>query len=200
MTEAAVASPRTAATERGARWPLPVPLAATVLVVILMAVVHMSRSTGATVPLDGPQAVAAAAASSNAEAPVPEPVALPVARAPLKPATRDPFAHAAAGQVPAPAAQPAPSPESSAVLATPVMPSEPVLQLSFTGRMQTPEGRTVVLAQWSDGRSVTLEQGKVLSNGYRVERMDAGMVELLNPQTQAVVQLPLPPAPRFETR
>lgn len=86
------------------------------------------------------------------------------------------------------------------MLAAPVMPSEPVLQLSFTGRMQTPEGRTVVLAQWSDGRSVTLEPGKVLSNGYRVERMDAGMVELLNPQTQAVVQLPLPPAPRFETR
>ena len=80
------------------------------------------------------------------------------------------------------------------------MPSEPVLQLSFIGRMQTPDGRTVLLARWSDGQSVTLEQGKVLSNGYRVERMSAGSVELLNPQTQAVVQLPLPPSPRFETR
>ena len=80
------------------------------------------------------------------------------------------------------------------------MPSEPLLQLSFTGRMQTPNGRTVVLAQCSDGRPVALEQGKTLSNGYRVERMSANLVELLNPQTQAVVQLALPPAPRFETR
>jgi hypothetical protein len=72
--------------------------------------------------------------------------------------------------------------------------------MSFTGRVQTPDGRTVVLAQWNDGRPVSLEPGKVLSNGYRVERMSAGMVELLNPQTQAVIQLPLPPAPRFETR
>lgn len=118
-------------------------------------------------------------------------------RAAIKSAARDPFL------MPAPAPTPLPTPVFTPpppVLAASVMPREPVLQLSFTGRMQTPDGRTVVLAQWSDGRPVTLEQGKVLSNGYRVERMDARMVELLNPQTQAVVQLPLPPAPRFETR
>lgn len=118
-------------------------------------------------------------------------------RAALKPAARDPFLMPAPlpVHVAAPVFTPPPPVE-----AAPVMPSEPVLQLSFTGRMQTPDGRTVVLAQWSDGRPVALEQGKTLSNGYRVERMSANLVELLNPQTQAVLQLPLPPAPRFETR
>lgn len=116
----------------------------------------------------------------------------------LKPVARDPFLL----PTPVPVVMQAPAPVFTPppVQAAPVMPSEPVLQLSFTGRMQTPDGRHLVLAQWSDGRPVTLEQGKVLPNGYRVERMNANLVELLNPQTQAVVQLPLPPAPRFETR
>lgn len=112
----------------------------------------------------------------------------------LKVAARDPFGVAPV-QVFVPVVKPEP-----AVLAAPVMPSEPVLQLSFTGRMQTPDGRTVVLAHWSDGSPAKLEQGKVLSNGYRVERMSASLIELIHPQTQAVVQLRLPPAPRFETR
>lgn len=115
----------------------------------------------------------------------------------LKAAARDPFLMPVASS-PAPT-KPAFVPPPP-VLAAPVTPSDPVLQLSFTGRMQTPDGRTVVLAQWSDGRPVALEQGKLLHNGYRVERMSANLVELLNPQTQAVLQLPLPPAPRFETR
>ncbi len=119
-------------------------------------------------------------------------------RAMLKPAARDPFLLPT--PVPVVVQAPAPVFAPPPVQAAPVMPSEPVLQLSFTGRMQTPDGRHLVLAQWSDGRPVTLEQGKVLPNGYRVERMNANLVELLNPQTQAVVQLPLPPAPRFETR
>jgi hypothetical protein len=86
------------------------------------------------------------------------------------------------------------------VLAAPVMPSQPPLSLTFTGRMVAPDGQVVVLALWGDGTPVTLSQGKVLANGYSVERMSANLVELLNPQTQVVVQLPLPPAPRFETR
>ncbi|MFC7205942.1 hypothetical protein ACFQOZ_03140 [Comamonas endophytica] len=73
-------------------------------------------------------------------------------------------------------------------------------QLIFTGRMRTPGGQTIVLARWGDGSSARLEPGKVFANGYRVERMGTDMVELMHPQTQAVVQLVLPPAPRFETR
>ncbi len=120
-----------------------------------------------------------------------------IGRTTLKPAARDPFLMPVVAPPAPPKTAYVPPPP---VLTAPVMPSEPALQLSFTGRMQTPDGRTVVLAQWSDGRPVALEQGKLLSNGYRVERMSANLLELLNTQTQAVVQLPLPPAPRFETR
>lgn len=125
--------------------------------------------------------------------------AAPVGRPVLKPASRDPFLlpapARATAQVPAFAFTPA-----AAAQAAPVMPSEPPPQLTFMGRLQTPDGRKVVLAQWSDGAPVALEQGKLLANGYRVQRLSANMVELLHPQTQAVVQLQLPPAPRFETR
>lgn len=58
----------------------------------------------------------------------------------------------------------------------------------------------MVLARWGDGSLARLEPGKVFANGYRVERMSADMVELRHPQTQTVVQLALPPPPRFETR
>ncbi len=125
-----------------------------------------------------------------------EPLSLPQdARAALKAAARDPFVLPALA--PLPVAVIAPSPP---VPAAPVVPIEPAPQLSFIGRMQAPDGKAIVLARWGDGSSVRLEQGKVLANGYRVERMGADMVELMHPQTQAVVQLALPPAPRFETR
>jgi hypothetical protein len=121
----------------------------------------------------------------------------PVGRPVLKPASRDPFLMPARAPVQVPVSAFTPSPP---VQAAPIMPSEPLPQLSFMGRMQTPDGRKVVLAQWSGGGTVSLEQGKLLANGYRVERLSGNMVVLLHPQTQAVVQLQLPPAPRFETR
>ena len=120
------------------------------------------------------------------------------ARPAIKPAQRDPFALALPAPVVAPVPVFTPPPEPPPAVA--VTPSEPLPQLTFTGRLQTPDGRTVVLALWGDGRPVTLEAGKVLGNGFRVERVDATVVELMNPQTQAVLQLPLPPPPRFETR
>ena len=86
------------------------------------------------------------------------------------------------------------------VIAAPVVHHEPPPTLSFAGRMQSPDGRVVVLARWADGTPVRLEQGKDLGNGFRVERMTEQSVELLNPQTQSMVQLSLPAAPRFETR
>jgi len=112
-------------------------------------------------------------------------------RAELKPATRDPFS-AQAAPLPPPALPVAAAP----VLAAPIVPREPAPSLSFSGRMQTPDGRIVVLARWADGTPVSLEDGKDLGNGYRVERMSEQSVDLLNPQTQAMVQLALPPAPR----
>lgn len=116
-------------------------------------------------------------------------------RAELKPATRDPFSAQAA-----PLPPPAVPVVAARVLAAPIIPREPAPSLGFSGRMQTPDGRVVVLARWADGTPVSLEEGKDLGNGFRVERMSEQSVDLLNPQTQAMVQLALPPAPRFETR
>jgi hypothetical protein len=113
----------------------------------------------------------------------------------LKSAIRDPFS-AQAAPLPAPTVPVVAAP----ALAAPITPREPVPSLSFAGRMQTPDGRTVVLARWADGTPVSLEEGKDLGNGYRVERMTEQSVDLLNPQTQAMVQLALPPAPPFEIR
>lgn len=118
-----------------------------------------------------------------------------LARAVLKPAARDPFViHVAPPPAPPPVVVAAP------VVAAPIVPREPPPSLSFAGRMRTSDGRTVVLARWADGTPVSLEEGKELGNGYRVERMTEQSVDLLNPQTQAMVQLSLPMPPRFETR
>ncbi len=112
----------------------------------------------------------------------------------LKSASRDPFVINTA---------PPPLPPAvvvSPVVAAPVIHREPPPTLSFAGRMQSPDGRVVILARWADGTPVRLEQGKDLGNGFRVERMTEQSVELLNPQTQSMVQLSLPAVPRFETR
>lgn len=132
---------------------------------------------------------------SASDPPSVSPSGLDLTREDLKPAIRDPFS-AQAAPVPAPAVQVVAAP----VFAAPIIPREPPPRLSFAGRMQTPDGRTVVLARWADGTPVSLEEGKDLGNGYRVERMTEQSVDLLNPQTQAMVQLALPPAPPFEIR
>lgn len=112
----------------------------------------------------------------------------------LKSAGRAPFVIYTAPPVAPPAVLVSP------VIAAPIAHREPPPSLSFSGRMRTSDGRVVVLARWSDGTPVRLEEGKEVGNGFRVERMTEQSVELLNPQTQAMVQLTLPAAPRFETR
>lgn len=120
-----------------------------------------------------------------------------LAKVDLKPAARNPFMFQAA---PAPAPPPVPVVAAPVVVAAPIVHREPPPRLTFAGRMHTPDGRVVVLARWGDGTPVRLEAGKDLGNGYRVERMSEQSVDLLNPQTQAMVQLALPPPPRFEIR
>ncbi len=119
------------------------------------------------------------------------------ARVDLKPAARNPFVIQAA---PAPVPPPPPVVAAPVVVAAPMVPHEPPPRLTFAGRMHMPDGRVVVLARWGDGRPVRLEMGKDLGNGYRVERMSEQSVDLLNPRTQAMVQLALPAPPRFEMR
>lgn len=117
-------------------------------------------------------------------------------RAAIKPAATDPFKLPAL----APAIATKPSLAALPAPAASLVPIAPAFQLSFLGRMQTTDGRTLVMAQAGDGRTFNLELGKVLSSGYRVERIGTDVVELLHPQTQSVVLLPMPPVPRFETR
>ena len=114
-------------------------------------------------------------------------------RVAIKRAASDPFRM----QVVAPTPLPTPVYVPPAASPAPVAPS---FQLSFLGRLQAVDGRTLVMTQSADGRTFTLEEGKVLSNGYRVERIGVSVVELQHSQTQSVVQLALPPMPRFETR
>lgn len=121
------------------------------------------------------------------------------ARPSLNAASRDPFS-ARVVPAPIPVAIAPPPPPVVPVMAAPLPIQEPLPSLSFAGRMHTPDGRVVVLARWADGTPVSLEQGKALDNGYRVERLTDHSVELVHPGTQAMVQLPLPVPPRFEVR
>lgn len=130
----------------------------------------------------------------GAAAAAPAPVVDAVATRPaLKRALRDPFVLPAAV---APVALEAQTPVRPAAAPLPV----PRPRLTFVGRMTTPDGRTWVMAQWDDGRPVTLEAGRTLDHGYRVERLTTAAVELLHMPTQSKLLMDLPEVPRFETR
>lgn len=119
-------------------------------------------------------------------------------RADIRPAQRDPFdlTPVAASVPPLPPVMVAP-PVVAVVPIQPVMPPPPTM--AYTGRMRAADGRWLVMAQLENGHPVALEVGKELGNGYRVERVSERVVELLNPQTQHLMQLAVPAAPRFET-
>jgi hypothetical protein len=171
-----------------------------VLCVLLVAVswrngwLELGQADKLVLVIDAPREAPSIIGSTSA-LPSASPGGHELTRADLKRATRDPFSVQAA-PLPAPTAPVVAAP----ALAAPITPREPVPSLSFAGRMQTPDGRTLVLGRWADGTPVSLEEGKDLGNGYRVERMSEQSVDLLNPQTQAMVQLALPPAPPFEIR
>ncbi len=119
-------------------------------------------------------------------------------RADIRPAKRDPFdlAPVAASVPPLPPVVVA-APVAAVAPLQPVMPPPPTL--AYSGRLRAPDGRWLVMVQLEDGRPVALEVGKELANGYRVERLSDRVVELLHPQTQHLMQLAVPAAPRFET-
>lgn len=122
-----------------------------------------------------------------------EPPAEAVARPNLMKAARDPFA-------PVVAPAPPPPPPVPAVAMAPTAPPAALPSLTFVGRMRAPDGSTSVLAQWSDGSLATLRKGQAAGQGFVVDRLGDTSVELVNPSTQALIQLVLPPEPRFETR
>lgn len=128
-----------------------------------------------------------------------EVAALAPARADLRPAQRDPFESVPAVAVSVP--QPPMVLQQPAVQAASIEPvlSLPTPTLTLAGRVRAADGRWLVVAQLEGGVPVTLEMGKELGNGYRVERVSDHVVELLNPKTQSLMQLAVPAAPRFET-
>ncbi|NIM40579.1 hypothetical protein [Hydrogenophaga sp.] len=84
--------------------------------------------------------------------------------------------------------------------AAPVAVTPPTPQLTYLGRVLSPDGSLSVLVQWEDGSLATLKQGQEVGQGFVVERLGDASVELVHPSTHAVIQLLLPPEPSFETR
>lgn len=121
----------------------------------------------------------------------------PSFRVDIQPAKRDPFERGPVAVAPPPLPPMEVVAPVEAIPLRSAAPSSPVLV--YAGRMRTPEGRWLVMAQMEVGNPVTLEVGKTLGNGYRVERISDHAVELLNPQTQNLMQMAVPAAPRFET-
>jgi hypothetical protein len=88
---------------------------------------------------------------------------------------------------------------------TPVIPEPaapplaPPLDLRFAGRMMTPDGRTLVLAQVGE-TAYFLNPGLVLPNGYQVTGITEQAVQLLYPPLKVTAQLDLPVPPANEIR
>lgn len=154
----------------------------------LVAAVGVLMATGWVAPaIADPQRLLQA---MGAEAPA-------ATRADIRPAQRDPFELRPAA-VTVPVLPPVEAPPLAMAAPVPVAAPPPMLTLS--GRMRAPDGRWLVVAQMGEAAvPVTLVEGKELANGYRVERISERVVELLNPQTQHLMQLAVPAAPRFET-
>lgn len=171
-------------------------------VLVVMAVLSILAARFSTTRGDE-RSIAAGApqAPAIAIAPVSGTAAWPVAlaRNPLEPALRDPFASPrplaplrATVQAPPPVLQTAaPSPPAAAP------PLEP--GLAFTGRMVTPDGRTVIIASLG-ADTLTLRPGQQLPNGFRVDAIATDAVLLSHPALAQPARLAIPPAPSLPTR
>lgn len=116
-------------------------------------------------------------------------------RPPLEAALRDPFAPEI------PKAPPAPKlpPPAPVVVQAPPAPQPPPLNLSFAGRLRTPQGQDVVYVLLGD-TSLELHPGQVLSNGYRVDAITERAIELSYPPLNYSTRLDLPAVQKYQTR
>lgn len=93
----------------------------------------------------------------------------------------------------------APPPKPPASVATPPVevrqaapaPVAPTLAHRYFGRMTGPQGDSVVYLV-RDGRTVAVEPGTQLDDGFMVERMDAAGIYLVHALARARVTIPLP--------
>jgi hypothetical protein len=127
-----------------------------------------------------------------------------VQRGPLETAARDPFS-ALVSVVKSPKLTKVvlptvvtPLPNPAPVFAAAV-PSAPILNLRFTGRMVSPDGQQIVFAALAD-EPVTLSVGLILSNGYRVDSITERAVQLTYTALGTTERLDLPEPPKYEIR
>jgi hypothetical protein len=75
----------------------------------------------------------------------------------------------------------------------------PPLNLSYAGRMTTPDGRQVVYVTYGE-TSMTIAAGQSLPNGYRVEAITPRAVEFTYAPLNTTARLELPESPKYEIR
>lgn len=110
----------------------------------------------------------------------------------LEPAGRNPF-EAIAVPVPVPAVI------KKAPVAAPPAPSAPPLNLRFTGKMTTPDGRQIVFVAFGE-TPMSLSLGQTLPNGYKVQAIHERSVELNYLPLNFTARLDLPEPPQYEIR
>lgn len=128
---------------------------------------------------------------AQGDAPLTEKLPVELSRNPLEPASRDPFSGTQ------PVQEPIAPPPRQIVMAP--LPSAPQFELVFAGRMTSPDGQQTIFARHGS-ETLSLAEGKTLSNGYRVLSITDQAVEFEYPPLNTKARLELPPAPMQEIR
>ncbi|WP_293998503.1 hypothetical protein [Sphaerotilus sp.] len=126
------------------------------------------------------------------QATAPSPPPLPATWTPtrLALAQRDLFAPADARPV-APPTTAAPPPAQPP--APPPPPPTPEMRLRYLGRMQTPQGETLVYLSAGD-TALPVKKGDALDNGFVIDSIDDDGIHLLYPPNQQRLVIAIPPA------
>lgn len=155
--------------------------------------VRQPVATGTQLANSSSHGRASVAVTSASPGGLPQAAALPaqLSRSSLEPALRDPFSGMQ------PVQEPIAPPPRQVIVAPP--PSAPQLELVFAGRMTSPDGQQTIFARQGT-ETLSLAEGKTLSNGYRVHAITDQAVEFDYPPLNTKARLELPPAPTQEIR
>jgi len=144
----------------------------------------------ASSPVEAAHKVDAQGASRTQTGPS-RPLPVLLERLPLEAASRDPFV---AWAVPVPVIAP-----PKIVEAAPPPPVPPPLDLQFAGRVSAPDGSQLLFVALGDA-VISLSVGQILPNGYRVDAIHAGSVQLSYLPMDFVTRFELPAPPAYEIR
>lgn len=112
-------------------------------------------------------------------------------RGQLESALRDPFSGVQ------PVQEPIPLPPRQ-IIAAPA-PSAPQLEMVFAGRMTSPDGHETIFVR-QGAQTLSLTEGEILPNGYRVRAITQDAVEFDYPALKITARLELPSVPKQEIR